>query len=107
MKFVGEIGFWTEDTEIEPGIWRSGITEKHYIGDVLRNNRSWAANTESTNSNLTISNEISIISDLYAQQNCESIKYVKWNGVKWKVSNVTIDYPRIKLSLGGLYNGKD
>lgn len=107
MKFSGKIGFWVEDIEIKPGDFKPNIIEKSYVGDILRNNRRFQAAQNQQNENLVVNNQISIVSDLYMQQNWSSIKYVLWNGVRWKVSSVDIgSYPRVVLELGGVYNGK-
>lgn len=106
MKFSGKIGFWVEDIEIKPGVFKPNIIEKSYFGDILRNNRRFQTAQNQQNENLVVNNQISIISDLYIQQNWSSIKYVLWNGVRWKVSSIDIgSYPRIVLELGGVYNG--
>lgn len=107
MKFSGKIGFWTKDVETKPGVYKSGIVEKTYTGDVKRNIRRFQSAENQQNENLRISNQLSIISDLYMQKNWGSIKYVIWNDVKWSVSSVDVgSYPRVILELGGLYNGK-
>ena len=106
MKFSGVVGFWGEEKEVSPGVWRPEIVERKYTGDVLKNYRS-LQRMEKQNANLTTTNQISILSDLYAKQNWHSICYVIWNGVKWSVDNVEIDYPRLTLSLGGVYNGNE
>lgn len=107
MKFYGKIGFWCDDAETSPGIYNGVIIERPYFGDVLKNNRRWQ-NTGNQNDSLTTNNQISILSDLYFQQNWTSIKYVIWNGVKLKVSNVDLEgYPRVILDLGGEYHGEN
>lgn len=107
MKFSGKIGFWTKDVETKPGVYKSGIVEKSYVGDVLKNIRNFQSAENQQNENLRLNNRISIISDLYMQKNWGSIKYVTWNSVNWKVSSVDIgSYPRVILELGGVYNGK-
>lgn len=107
MKFHGSIGFWLGDKEEKPGVWKPEIVEKTYFGDVLQNSRR-LQDSEYQNDNLTTNNRLSIISDLYLRENWHTVRYVIWNGVKWKVSNVTInDYPRITLQLGGVYNGTE
>lgn len=107
MKFSGKIGFWVEDIETKPGVFKPNIIEKSYVGDILRNNRRFQTAQNQQNENLVVNNQISIVSDLYIQQNWCSIKYVLWNGVRWKVSSVDIgSYPRVVLELGGVYNGK-
>lgn len=102
-KYYGSIGY--EDTkEIRPGVWKETIIEKRYSGDVIRNTRR-LQNGESLNDNISISNQISIISDPYAYQNFHKIRYITWMGTKWKVSSVDVQYPRLILDIGGVYNG--
>lgn len=103
MKFVGQIGFWVDDVEVRPGVFRSQIEERKYYGDVLKNYRRFST-SDKQNDDLSINNQISILSDLYSRQNWQSIKYVIWNDAKWKVTSVELEYPRIILDIGGLYN---
>lgn len=107
MKFSGRVGFWINDVETKPGVYKSRTIEKPYTGDVLKNVRNFQSAENQVNDNLRVNNRLSIISDLYMQKNWASIKYVLWNGVKWKVSSVDVgSYPRVVLELGGVYNGK-
>lgn len=106
MKFDGTVGFWREDVEVKPGLFKSLIQERPYVGDVLKDRRSFKI-SEYQNNDFTISNQISILADLYLQTYWTSIKYVKWKGVKWSVSHVNVEYPRITLTLGGVYNGTE
>lgn len=101
-KFYGNIGF-AEPVEKEPGVWVQKITSRPYYGDLDRNFRK-LENSGGVNDNINISNEISIVSDPYANQNFHFIKYVEFMGTKWKVSNVEVQYPRLILTVGGLYN---
>ena len=103
MKWHGVIGYG-ETTETEPGIWAEHITERVYSGEILRNTRMLQTSGQ-VNDNINISNSISIISDPYANKNFHSIKYVEFMGTKWKVTNVDVQYPRLILSIGGVYNG--
>lgn len=107
MKFIGEVGFWVKDVETKPDIWRPQIFLRRYPGDVIRDTRRFQQMSNTQNENFTVSNRISILADLYAQNNWHSIRYVTWKGVKWKVSSVEVNYPRLILDLGGVYNGKD
>ncbi len=107
MKFSGKIGFWLNDAETKPGVFSPDIVERSYTGDVIRNIRRFQHVENQQNENLQVNNRISIICDLFMITNYPSIKYVCWNGVKWKVSSVDItSYPRVILELGGVYNGK-
>lgn len=104
-KWFGVIGY-EETVESSPGVWKEQITERSYYGDVTRNNRRLQS-TDKVNDDLTISNEISIVSDPYANDHFYSMRYVEFQGAKWKVSNVEVQYPRLILTLGGLYtNGQ-
>ena len=103
-KFHGAIGY-AETKETEPGIWKELITERTYFGDVLEDNVRRDANSDSTNDDLKISNRISILADPYAIQSFHLIKYVEFMGTKWKVASGKVSYPRLILTLGGVYNG--
>lgn len=104
MKFSGRVGFTEKQEEVSPGVWKPVIVERPYVGDVLRNRRYFQTASDKQNADLDVSNQISILSDLYAQQNWSSILYVIWNGIKWKVTSVDVSYPRLTLDLGGVYN---
>lgn len=105
MKFFGTIGFWLGDIEKAPGVFRPEIVERSYTGDIITNRRDWDVRGDQ-NDGLTIKNRISILSDMFMQQNWRSIRYVDWNGPRLKVTSVTVDYPRITLELGGDYNAE-
>lgn len=106
MKFAGKIGFWMENVEIKPGIFGDKMVERAYTGDVTRSYRKWNSQESSTLEDLRLNNQISILSDLYALQNWQSIKYVLWNGVYWKVNTVEVSSPRLILEIGGVWNGQ-
>lgn len=102
-KFYGKIGY-AELKETIPGIWEEQIIEREYRGDLIRNTRRMQT-AETLNDDINISNEISIVADPYANQNFHSMRYVEFMGAKWKISNVDVQYPRLILSIGGIYNG--
>lgn len=107
MKFAGKVGFWIEDVETKPGIFgEPKVVERTYTGDVTRSYRKWNTQDSSTLDDLRLNNQISILSDLYALQNWQSIKYVLWNGVYWKVNTVEVSYPRLILEIGGVWHGQ-
>lgn len=103
MRFAGKVGF-VDTTETSPGIWEETFTEKQYYGDVLQAFRRIEGNPESTNYNVTVSNRISIVADPFAQTHYFAIRYVYWQGVKWRVPSVEIQYPRLILTLGGIWS---
>ena len=105
-KFFGVVAY-AETKETSPGVWTEEITERNYSGDILENNVRRNANSDSTNDNLVIDTRISIVSDPYAMQHFHSIRYVEFMGVKWNVSSVNPNQrPRLILTLGGVYGGK-
>ena len=104
MKFYGKVGFM-ETQEKASGVYEEVITERPYYGDVLRVNRRYQGSSDKLNDDLDINNEISIVADAFAYQNFHALRYVEWMGTKWKVSSVTVERPRLILSVGGVYNG--
>lgn len=103
-KFFGVIGF-VETVETSPGVWKEKPIERNYYGDWIRNSRRLQT-SDQLNDNVNISNELSIVSDPYAINNFHSMRYVEFMGAKWKITNVEVQYPRLILTLGGVYNGK-
>jgi hypothetical protein len=102
-KFYGEIGYG-ETVEIAPGVWDDNIVERKYYGDVARNTRKLTEG-ESVNDDLSVNNSISIVADAYANEHFFAIRYIRWAGTLWKVSDVEVQSPRLLLRLGGVYNG--
>lgn len=103
-KWYGKIGY-AEHVESKPGKWIEDITERPYFGDLIRNTRKFQ-NSGSVNGEVDIANDISIVADPYAFQHFHKIRYVEFMGGKYIVSNVEVQYPRLILTLGGLYNGR-
>lgn len=101
-KFYGEIGY-AKIVETEPGVWEEQIVKRNYYGDIIRNTRNLQT-SDNVNDNINISNEISIVADPYANENFHSMRYVYFMGAKWKITSVEVKYPRLILSIGGLYN---
>lgn len=102
-RFSGKVGY-AETVKTGPGKWEERITERNYLGDVTRAVRK-LENGQDINDDITINNEISIVADPYAQTHFFAIRYIEWQGVRWKVSSVEVLYPRLILTLGGIYNG--
>ena len=100
-KWFGVIGF-AEFKETSPGTHEQVITERQYYGDVLRNSFRFQGGNQ-LNDDVNISNEISIMSDLFADTHLHSIAYVEFMGSRWKVTNVEPARPRLKLTIGGAY----
>ena len=89
-KFYGAIGYAISE-EITPGVWKEQFKECYYSGDLIRNVRRLQS-TNNLNDDINIGNDISIM------------RYVNFMGVNWTITNVEVQYPRLLLSIGGLYN---
>ena len=97
-RFYGLIGFVeTQEIPEGSGIWVEVPTERKYRGEVSKFGKRWNSG-DKVNSDLTISNTISIVADPY-------VSYLRWLENYWEISNVDIEPPRLILTLGGLYNG--
>lgn len=103
-KWFGKVGY-SETVETAPGVWLPQDTVHEYYGDVKRNNTKWSGNSESTNDNLTVNVQISIVADPFAIEHFSSIKWIEFMGAKWKIVNIELQLPRLLLSLGGVWNG--
>ena len=101
-RFYGSIGY-ADSVEKAPGVWEDGIVVHSYYGDFLRNTRHLQSG-ETINDNINVANEISIVADPYARDNFQKMRYVEFMGAKWKISKVEVNYPRLILTIGGLYN---
>lgn len=102
-KYYGKIGFRITE-EVKPGIYKERIEVRDYFGDVIRVARRLQT-ADKVNDDITLTHDVSIIADPFAYNNFQSIVYLTYLGQKWKVTNVEVLYPRLSLSLGGLYNG--
>lgn len=103
MKWSGVVGYAIEN-ETKSGVW-SGMTERKYYGDVTRNSRR-IQSIDKVNSDVTTSNEISFVADPYAKENFHAIRYVEFMGSFWSVDSIEVEYPRLKLTIGGIWNGE-
>ena len=102
-KFYGTIGYG-KTVETEPGMWEEQKIERQYSGELVKNTRRLES-SGGVNDNINISNEVSIVADPYAYENFHAMRYIKFMGAKWKISNVEVRYPRLILTIGGVYNG--
>lgn len=103
-KWYGIVGYSTT-VETEPGVWVPNLAERPYYGDTLKNISKWSTSSK-VNDDLNVANQISIVADPFAYQNFQSIKYIEFMGAFWEVTSAEPQYPRIILSIGGVYNGE-
>lgn len=103
-KFYGVIGY-AKMEETKPGVWTETITEKQHNGELIRNTRKMQS-SDQLNDNINIANDVSIVSDPFADENFHAMRYIEFMGTKWKITNVEVQYPRLLLTIGGVYNAK-
>jgi hypothetical protein len=75
-----------------------------YFGDVTRNSRRIATNAV-INDDISVANVISIVADPFANENFIAMRYIKWAGALWIISDIEVRSPRLILTLGGVYDG--
>lgn len=71
-----------------------------------KNSRRWE-NGDKVNDDFRVNNQISIIADSFCIAHASRMKYITWIGQKWKIESVDISYPRIIISIGGVWNGSE
>ena len=104
-KYFGKIGFGhTREEPAGSGVWVDDISEYEYRGNIIKNSRKLQEG-EKVNSDISVSNSISIVADAYAREHFFAIRYIEWAGTLWTVSDVEVQSPRLVLRLGGVYNG--
>lgn len=100
-RFSGKLGFVTTH-ETEAGVWLEDVVELPVKG-TIRSLYTRNDNSSSVNTNLRLTNEISILMDTKIKSYLETLKYVVWKGSKWEVQSIGVNYPRLTVNLGGLY----
>ena len=102
-RYYGTIGFSKGSQEVSPGVWENQTVERQIYGDFIKNIKR-TENSGNVNDNVNVNNQISFLADPYAIENFQFIKYATYYGCKWSVTSVEVDYPRLILNLGGVYN---
>lgn len=104
MKFSIRIGYnITEPEEPDSDIYVNRVIERECYGETTRVSSKWQ-NSGHVNDDISINNEISIMADPFAMEHFSNIAYAEFLGTKWKVNSIEIQYPRLLLSVGGVYN---
>jgi hypothetical protein len=102
-KYYGNVGY-AESVETVPGVIKEVITARPYFGDILQNTRRLQS-ADQLNDDINVSNRISIVADPFANKNFHSMRYIEYMGANWKITSVEVAYPRLILTIGGVYNG--
>ncbi len=103
-KYSGVIGFAIRNEESDFDVYDDVIVERPYTGTILDDITRY--NTGDTLSgDVTVTNQFSIVGDTFLFKNFSKMRYISWKGDNWIIASRTEKYPRVKITLGGLYNG--
>lgn len=103
-KFYDKVGFsWSEEDPNHSAKYVEKYEERFYYGDVQQDYRKNTGGQKVID-DIDITSKISILADPYAHTNVSRIRYICWMGAKWKVESVDVSFPRLTLSIGGIYN---
>lgn len=100
-RFSGLVAYITE-SEIAPGVWGPTETTKVMKGDIIRQSSN-SQNGDKVNSDITLNHRVSLVGDAFAFGNYYNIKWIQIDGLKWSISSVEIQRPRIIVTLGGVW----
>ena len=101
-KWFGKIGYAITG-ETEPGVWEDTIVTRDYYGDLI-SDKYRRQSSGNVNDDINLTSVISIIADPFAYENFQNMRYIVFMGAKWKITSVEVQYPRLILTVGGVYN---
>ena len=101
-KYFGIIGYEVT-REVEPGIYVEEFVENQYYGDIVKNSRR-LQDASKVNPDFSLNNQFSIVADPFANKHFHEMRYIEYMGVKWKITEVEVQYPRLILTIGGIYH---
>lgn len=109
MRYCAKIGFrWTEEERLEDGtptsVWKEHYEVRTYKADVMSNGYR-NQQGEGINDDYKINNKLSLLAcDAFTLSHLNSVIYCELYGIKWKVTSVDIQRPRLIVTLGGEYH---
>ena len=104
MRVSGVIGYG-EQTKTAPGVTDEVTIEKKFRGDLVRPPSSGPEEGAKVLDDLRVGVTISVVAGAYHSTHVHAMRYISWQGKLWKVANVDVNFPRLIIRLGGLYNG--
>lgn len=102
-KYFGKVGFGGDD-ESSPGVYMTQITEEEVYGDIYKDTVA-VKDGKHANEEISLGMKISIFLNLNTSD-YSKIKYATHLGTKWKVTSVEPQFPRLVLTMGGVYNAQ-
>lgn len=104
MRYCGKLGYADVTEETAPSVYTETITERTYYGDVLEFGRQMQMG-DRVNPEITVGNQLSVLADPFARDHLYNLRYATFMGQKWQVTGVKVQFPRLLLTLGGIWNG--
>ncbi len=86
-----------------PGVFPSTEVEYKVFGDYFSEKMN-ATHGAYVSDNISMSNRISIRAPKHLFDEVETIRSLKIKNTLWRISNIELQYPRMIITLGGLYN---
>lgn len=104
-RFSGMVGYVLNVPDpLYPSVFVDEVVERKRFGDIIKESSKWQPN-QNLNDDIEVTNRVSLVSDKFSLENLGYMKYITLYGQRWSIRSVTIEHPRIIVTLGGLYNG--
>ena len=103
-RYQGFIGFKGEPVEGPPGIFTEPIVRVKYQGDIQLRPVRWSSG-ERDQQTVTANHILAIVAPESSMANFANALYIEWQDRKWSITSIEYIRPKIRLAMGGLYNG--
>lgn len=101
MKYLGEVGFIINE-QTEPGVWKSQEVTQEVRGDIIQNTVSWQEG-DKINADVKFQNRISVVLTNFVMRNMMALRWITYNGVRFKISKIELKPPRMIFTMGDEY----
>lgn len=102
-RFRGYIGLNRGPEETDPGIFVPVIQEIEVTGEIRYSGPRWTG--QAMRDSLSAQHILSIVTPEDKVVEFTEVVYIWWQGRQWSVVSIEYERPRVKLTIGGLYNG--
>lgn len=103
-RFFGKVGY-ADQVETRPSVWTDVITERELYGETDDMSWRYKSASDQVNNNLVLDRTFDLIVDRFAMDHYSTIRYICYGGARWEVTKLSYEYPRIHLTVGGIYHG--
>lgn len=103
MRYSGKIGY-ANQTETAPGVWEDAITERDVLGTVEQRTEVLDSGS-SVLPEYRITTSISVLCDGVLKENYDNLRYITYMGKRWAIGSAVMQWPRLVVYMGVVYNG--